>query len=167
MTALIGRQFLHRAAMGALSVAVVGLGTAPGALHAKDCTPVAGSINASLLGGEPTTALGTVTGGLAGATRAIVTSQAAQQDGSVKLVLRHDFVTTDGGVLTTEDVATWHPVPTREGAFLMSTDYTITGGTGRWEGASGTLSNEGVADTESGLLTLRYRGDVCTAEPAR
>ena len=47
------------------------------------------------------------------------------------------------------------------GQVNMSTTYTITGGTGAYSGATGQLTNDGVADTTNGLLTLRYAGEVC------
>jgi hypothetical protein len=37
----------------------------------------------------------------------------------------------------------------------------ITGGTGRFEGATGTISAFGAVDLNLGQLTLRYAGTVC------
>lgn len=126
------------------------------------CMPVAGTIDATVVGGEPLNVLGNVTGDLAGATRAVVLGQVAGDDGRVTLDLAHDFVTSNRGSLKTTDSAVWTPVPGREGVFHMSTTYTITGGTGAYDGASGQLVNDGVADTTTGLVTLRYAGEVCT-----
>ncbi|MCR9110969.1 MAG: hypothetical protein NXH94_19040 [Rhodobacteraceae bacterium] len=126
-----------------------------------DCQPVAGTIDATVVGGEPLNVLGNVTGDLAGATRAVVLGQKASDDGSVTLELAHNFVTFNRGSLATTDSAVWTPVPGREGVFHMSTSYTITGGTGAYDGATGELVNDGVADTTTGLVTLRYAGEVC------
>lgn len=126
-----------------------------------DCRPVAGTIDATVIGGEPLNVLGSVTGDLAGATRAVVLGQGAGDDGRVTLDLAHDFVTFNRGSLRTTDSAVWTPVPGREGVFHMSTTYTITGGTGAYDGATGQLLNDGVADTTTGLVTLRYAGEVC------
>lgn len=125
------------------------------------CMPVAGTIDATVVGGDPLNVLGNVTGDLAGATRAVVLGQTAGDDGLVKLDLAHDFVTFNRGSLRTTDSAVWTPVPGRDGVFHMSTTYTITGGSGAYEGATGQLVNDGIADTTTGLVTLRYVGDVC------
>ncbi len=37
----------------------------------------------------------------------------------------------------------------------------ITGGTGRFVGATGTLAARGAADLSQGQLTLRYAGTIC------
>jgi len=126
-----------------------------------ECRTVAGTIDASVVGGDPVNVLGNVGGDLAGATRAVVTSQGDGGEGKVTLELAHDFVTHARGSLKTTDSAVWTPVPGREGVFHMATDYTIQGGTGAFDGATGTLINDGVADTNTGLLTLRYAGEVC------
>lgn len=125
------------------------------------CTPVAGTIDATVVGGEPVNVLGNVSGDLAGATRAVVTGQAEGENGTVQLDLAHDFVTHARGSLKTTDKAVWTPVPGKSGVFHMATAYTIDGGTGAWAGAHGTLMNDGIADTNTGLVTLRYAGEVC------
>lgn len=131
-------------------------------LALADCRPVAGTIDATVVGGEPVNVLGNVSGDLAGATRAVLTGQSAGSDGKVELVLAHDFVTFGRGSLKTTDQAVWTPVPGKDGVFHMATIYTIDGGTGVFSGASGNLMNDGVADTNTGLVTLRYAGEVCT-----
>jgi hypothetical protein len=125
------------------------------------CQHVAGSIAATIVGGEPLNVLGSVSGTLEGATRAVVLSQAAGEDGRVTLNLTHDFVTLDGSSFKTMDKAVWTPVPGHEGVFHMRTAYTITGGTGTYEAVSGQLANDGIADTATGLVTLRYSGQIC------
>jgi hypothetical protein len=140
--------------------ATLAIAVAGGAAFAT-CEQVAGSITATIVGGEPLNVLGTVSGDLEGATRAVVMGQEAGEDGRVALDLTHDFVTLDGSSLKTMDKAVWTPVPGHEGVFHMRTTYTITGGTGTYAAASGELVNEGVAETTTGLVTLRYGGQVC------
>jgi hypothetical protein len=140
--------------------ATLAISVAGGAAFAA-CEQVAGSITAAIVGGEPLNVLGTVSGDLEGATRAIVLGQAAGEDGRITLDLTHDFVTLDGSSLKTQDNAVWTPVPGHEGVFHTRTTYTITGGTGTYAAASGQLVNDGVADTTTGLVTLRYGGQVC------
>lgn len=126
-----------------------------------ECRAVAGTIDATVVGGEPLNVVGNVSGDLAGATRAVVTGQSDGADGTVKLDLSHDFVTHGRASMKTADTAVWTPVPGKEGVFHMATEYTIKGGTGAFAGASGRLMNDGIADTNLGLLTLRYEGKVC------
>jgi hypothetical protein len=126
-----------------------------------ECRTVAGTIDASVVGGDPVNVLGNVSGDLAGATRAVITSQGDGGEGKVTLGLAHDFVTHARGSLKTTDSAVWTPVPGHEGLFHMATEYPIQGGTGAFDGATGTLVNDGVADTNTGLVTLRYAGEVC------
>lgn len=129
--------------------------------QAQTCRQVGGTIDATIVGGDPVNVLGSVKGDLAGATRAILTSRTEAEGGSVRLGLTHDFVTNDRNTLKTTDTAVWTPVPGRAGVFHMATQYEIVGGSGDYENASGSLQNEGIADTNSGLLTLRYSGEVC------
>lgn len=130
-------------------------------LARAECSPVAGTIDATIVGGEPTNVLGTVAGSLNGATRAVVTGQSQADDGTIRLDLAHDFVTRERGSLRTSDSAVWTPIPGHDGVFHMVTDYSIEGGTGNWAGATGSLRNEGIADTVTGLVTLRYEGEIC------
>ena len=126
------------------------------------CQNVAGTIDASVVGGEPVNVLGNVTGDLAGATRAVLIGQSEGENGTVILDLAHDFVTFGRSSLKTSDKAVWTPVPGYAGVFHMSTEYRIEGGSGAFAGASGSLMNDGIADTNTGLVTLRYSGEVCT-----
>ena len=151
-----------------LKLTVTGLAYAallvfPHMTWAGECSNVAGSIEATVVGGDPVNVLGIVSGDLAGAVRAVITSQADGENGTVLLGLSHDFVTDDQALLKTNDKAIWTPVPGNAGVFHMATSYEIVGGSGKYDGASGSLQNNGTADTNTGLLTLRYSGQVCTS----
>jgi hypothetical protein len=130
------------------------------------CHEVSGSISASVVTNPHVStglALGTVTGNLAGATMATFTAT-PESNGNLNLVLHHNFVTDSRDSLTTTDTGTLVPVPGLPGVFRMSVNYTITGGTGRFANATGSLQNHGEADLNTGLLTLTYSGQVCTAQ---
>ena len=86
-------------------------------------------------------------------------------DGSLRLKLTHNFVTDEGFLLQTEDTAKLTPVPGLKNVFQQSTEYKITGGTGRYAAARGTFINHGEADLGRGLLTLRYDGRICGLAP--
>ena len=115
----------------------------PGAAVAE-CRPVAGTIDATVLGGDP-----------------VLSGHSAENAGTVSLTLEHDFVTDTRGSLKTTDTAVWTPVPGHAGVFHMATEYAVVGGTGGFADAQGTLRNEGIADTNTGLVTLRYDGEIC------
>lgn len=136
----------------------------PGHGHAQEsteCISVSGAIAGNVTGTAPVTVLGTVTGDLAGATAATITQQTEGSNGHFELQLQHVFVTNERHSLRTVDKATWIPVPGKSGVFHMSTQYTIQGGTGKFNNAKGTLENHGEADTNSGLVTLGYSGQIC------
>lgn len=147
--------------IGTISLAAICLLALPQVALA-DCRAVAGTIDATVVGGDPVNVLGNVSGDLAGSTRAVLTRQSAGDAGKVNLTLAHDFVTHGRSSLKTTDTAVWTPVPGQDGVFHMATSYAIEGGTGAFEGATGSLINDGIADTNTGLVTLRYSGEVCT-----
>ena len=132
---------------------------------AKNCINISGTISGtvtSAAGASQTTVTGTVIGSLEGAVSATVTSLEPQTDGTVRLKLNHSFVTDAGDLLQTTDTAKLIPVPGLKNVFQQSTEYKITGGTGRFAAAKGTFTNHGEADLGRGLLTLRYDGRICS-----
>jgi hypothetical protein len=130
----------------------------------KGCITIAGTISgtvASEPGAAQTSIVGTVVGSLEGSVQATVTSLKPQADGTIKLELTHSFVTSEGALLKTEDTAKLTPVAGMPNVFQQTTEYKVTKGTGRFEGAKGTFTNHGETDLKRGLLTLRYEGKIC------
>lgn len=123
------------------------------------CRDVSGAIAGNVTG--PGTVVGVVMGDLEGATMATITDQKEQADGTVEVKLNHVFVTEARDSLQTDDTAVWNPIPGKSGVFHMITRYKITGGTGKFKKATGTLQNHGEADTNRGLVTLGYTGRIC------
>ena len=160
-----------RTVVGTLTIAAAlglgGLGTGSRIAHAEgSCRQVSGSISANVVTNTNVStglALGTVTGGLAGATMATFTVSAGS-GGNLNLVLHHNFVTDSRNALNTNDTGILVPVPGLSNIYRMSVSYTIAGGTGRFANATGTLQNHGEADLNTGLLTLTYSGQVCAAQ---
>lgn len=148
-----------------LSVLALGVSKVLGRQTADEsrCINVSGTIAANLT--SATQAQGTVTGDLAGSVTASFTAT-PQNDGSIALALQHIFVTERGDSLTTHDTGLLVPVPGATGVYRMTVQYTITGGTGRFAGAAGTLRNHGeaVLNSTPPQLTLRYSGQVCVPE---
>jgi hypothetical protein len=129
----------------------------------SSCIDVSGTIAANLTGASQ--AQGTVTGDLAGSVTASFTAT-PRNDGSIALALQHTFVTKRGDSLTTRDTGLLVPVPGATGVYRMTVQYDITGGTGRFAGATGTLRNHGEAILNSTppQLTLRYSGRICVPQ---
>jgi hypothetical protein len=163
------KRLVVRAAEGTAVLAVaLGLLVLAGGIRVAradgNCHHVSGSISANVIANSNVgLALGTVTGGLAGATMATFTASPGS-GGDLNLVLHHNFVTDSRDSLGTSDTGTLIPVPGLSNIYRMSVNYTITGGSGRFTGATGNLQNHGEADLNTGLLTLTYIGQVCTAQ---
>jgi hypothetical protein len=148
---------------GLFLTALLSAGPLPPLQNAADdqhCISVSGTIAANLT--AATEAQGTVTGDLGGSVTASFTAT-PQNDGSIALALQHIFVTERGDSLTTDDTGLLVPVPGAQGVFRMTVQYTVTGGTGKFAGATGTLRNHGEAVLSSNppQLTLRYSGQIC------
>jgi hypothetical protein len=134
----------------------------------KGCATISGTISGTVTspaGSSQTTVVGTVSGTLEGAVSATVTLLEPQQDGSVNLKLNHSFVTREGFVLQTADTAKLTPVAGMKNVYQQTTEYKVTGGTGRYAAAKGTFTNHGETDLGKGLLTLRYEGRICGLTP--
>lgn len=121
------------------------------------CENVSGTITAHFTG--PTTIEGTVTGGLEGAVSAVILDIRPSGQGALHVQLQHTFVTVDGDELFTMDQAVLSPVAPP--LYRMNTRYTIVGGTGAFEMATGFLLNHGEVDLESGSVSLSYHGRIC------
>jgi len=150
---------------GLITVAFLAVLALPSLAAAQDgpkCHEVSGTISANLTSGS--TAQGTVTGGLKGSVTASFTTT-PQSNGNIALSLHHVFVTESGDALTTQDNGMLVSVPDSPGVYRMTVQYTITGGSGQFAGATGALTNHGEAVLNSSppQLTLRYAGHVCRA----
>jgi hypothetical protein len=124
-----------------------------------DCKYVRGSIAKTRisLGTEPTRLLGTVTGVLNGAVTVTILSPPPNVR-SLDI-----FVTKSGDVLRAEGLPTRTPVPGEPGEFITHVDLTVVGGSGKYEGAYGTMEFDGLSHTAAVPPTaeLIYKGTVC------
>lgn len=129
----------------------------------RKCTSVSGVIAGTVISkadaAQPVV-LGTVTGSLQGAIQGVVTSLASQPSGVLELDISDHFVTHEGFVLETSDKAVLTPVGAA-GVYQQNTRYTVSGGSGRFEHASGTFTSHGETDLNRGLVTSRYEGEIC------
>ena len=128
------------------------------------CRPVGGSVMTNFV--SETTTLGPATGDLRGAVSATVLSQTAEGDALV-FTVQHHWVTEAGAtIFMAPAVAKTKPLTPQLYA-ILSYAVTITGGTGRFDGATGHLDVIGELDAAAGHTGFRYQGEVCFAAPSK
>ncbi len=127
------------------------------------CVPVGGALmtNIGAIAGE--TNLGPVFGDLAGSVAATILGE--NPNGTFNL--QHYWVTAAGETITFS-VAVLHPTYPTASTAIVAVPWgnyrsNITGGTGKFNGATGYLDYFGMADFGQNTLVLRYRGQVCYA----
>jgi len=127
----------------------------------KNCIHVGGSIITNFGAIDPNTTLGPATGDLRGAVAAtLLTAPQPGPNGTVLFNVQHHWVTESGdNIYFDHAVATTIPVSQTRFA-IVSYPTHIVGGTGRFAGATGDLTNIGEADLQAGTA-LRYFGQVC------
>ncbi|MFZ0592785.1 MAG: hypothetical protein WAM39_20160 [Bryobacteraceae bacterium] len=126
-----------------------------------NCKDVGGGILTNFV--DQTTTLGTATGDLAGGLGVDVLSVTAGANGSTIFHNHHHWVTVSGDTITLADAdATAYPTPI-QGLYGASykNGIEVTGGTGRFTGATGTLTAFGAVNLGPGQIVLRYAGQVC------
>ncbi len=130
----------------------------------NNCIHVGGSIITNFGAVDPNTTLGPATGDLRGAVAAtLLTAPQPGPNGTVLFNVQHHWVTESGdNIYFDHAVATTIPVSQTRFA-IVSYPTHIVGGTGRFAGATGDLTNIGEADLQAGTA-LRYFGQVCFAD---
>jgi len=133
--------------------------------HGDDehCVPVGGSVMTNFL--NSSTTLGTATGDLEGAVSAtLLGAPQSGPGGTVVFHVQHHWVTEGGDTLTIDPaVATTAPLSQTLFA-VVSYPVHISGGTGRFDGARGDITNIGEVDLSKNATVFRYTGQVCFAE---
>lgn len=159
------RRLAQRCITGALASCLVA-----GSAHAADpagdphCRPVGGTVMTNFI--SDTTTLGTATGDLPGAVSATILGEAFQGDKAV-FTVQHHWVTDAGDTIVMDQAtATTQALPPALFA-VLSYPVTVTGGTGRFSGASGKLEFIGEVDFATGRTVFRYHGDVCVAPSSK
>jgi hypothetical protein len=114
-----------------------------------------------------TKTLGTATGDLKGGTGIEVISTTPGSNGIMTFHNRHLWVTESGETIFMADGdAPAIPIPGMNGLFFTRyiNGVAITGGTGRFAGATGNLDIYGtidLRDPEHGIISLHYQGEIC------
>ncbi len=169
---------LSRAALIALAVCVPAMALFSGASSTPKaaaqpqsqqsvphCIPVGGTIMTNFGAIDQNTTMGTATGDLRGAVSG--TLLGAPQPGAGNTLVfhvQHHWVTESGDTLSF-DPATATTVPLSQTLFAILTyPVHLTGGTGKFVGATGDMNAIGEVDLVKGTV-FRYSGQVCFAAP--
>ena len=162
--------FVSLAVLAFASVAVTGghpatAGPTIAVASASDgCMLVGGMLLTNFGGIDQSTTLGTATGDLAGAVAGtLLGAPGPGSGGTVVFHVQHHWVTQSGDTLSF-DPATATTLPLSQTVFaIVSYPIHLTGGTGRFNGATGDLTAIGEVDLSSGTV-FRYSGKICFAE---
>jgi len=127
------------------------------------CAPVGGMLMTNLGAIDQSTTMGTATGDLRGAVGAKILST----DG-VHFVIQHHWVTEAGDTIlfnpVTEVATPLNPGQLGILGLTLPQPIQVTGGTGRFDGATGSIAAFGALDFPHGQTVFRYSGQVCFAE---
>jgi hypothetical protein len=136
----------------------------PNADRDRHCTPVGGSIITNFGAVDANTTLGPATGDLRGAVAAgLLAPPHPGPNNTVVFNIQHHWVTESGdNIYFDPAVATTAPLSQTRFAFITYPAH-IIGGTGKFAGATGDLTNIGEADLAAGTA-IRYSGQVCFAD---
>ena len=129
-----------------------------------NCAPVGGSIITNLGVIDQNTTLGMATGDLRGAVGATILSVSQGPGNTTLFHVQHHWVTESGDTIFI-DKTTATTTQVAPGLFAVLT-YPVhfSGGTGKYNGATGDLTAIGEADLNTGHTVFRYSGKVCFAE---
>ncbi len=171
-----GRGIVKMAAALALGVLLLAVGGQSGGRNAAvgirylgdgnaHCTPVGGTVITNFGAIDQNTTMGTATGDLKGAVSGTLLRVPEQVGNTLVFHVQHHWVTESGDTIYFDPAtATTIPIPQipmPQTLFAVVTyPVHITGGTGKFAGASGQLTNIGEVDLVKGTV-FRYSGQVC------
>jgi len=128
------------------------------------CVPVGGAFMTNLGGFGDNTTLGVATGDLKGALGVQILGESSGPNGTAIVTVQHHWVTESGDALFIDkaDATGVFVAP----GLLAITNYPthISGGTGKFKGATGDMTAIGEVDFNSGQVIGRYIGQVCYAK---
>ena len=123
--------------------------------QAQSCQSISGTVDAAFVSSNEIR--GTIAGSVQGDAFATVDELTQRGAGAYHVLLRHRYVTADGEVRTTDEGVL---TPVNPPLFQFNNRLTVTGGTGVFATATGTIHAHG-AVTLGGAIELRYHGRVC------
>jgi len=129
----------------------------------RHCLPVGGTVMTNFGAIDLNTTMGIATGDLRGAVSGTLLGPPQLVSGTVVFHIQHHWVTESGDTLTFDPaVATTAPISQTLFAVITYPVH-VTGGTGKFAGATGDITNIGEVDLTAGTV-FRYSGQVCFAE---
>jgi hypothetical protein len=135
--------------------------TLPICAQSAQCAPVGGVLITNIAAIDGIYNLGPVFGDLQGSVAANIVS--VNSDGTY--TLQHYWVTTSGATILMKPAVLTPTYPTSDHNIVAvpwgNHSSTISGGTGKFVGATGTINYFGMADFNKSTLVLRYSGTVC------
>jgi len=121
----------------AATLLLAGVGLGENSYAAQHCQPIGGTVMTNFAVVNASTTLGVVDGDLKGAVAATILNITQGSNGTVIFTVQHHFVTQSGDVILT-DVATATSTVVAPGLYaILNYPVHITGGTGRFAGATG------------------------------
>lgn len=127
------------------------------------CEIVGGTISTNFL--DRSSTLGVATGTLAGGLGVDASGPSpGTSAGSLVFHNHHRWVSAAGDTILFGDAdATAYPVQDAPGLYALTykAGLHIVGGTGKFNGATGTLQTFGAIDIDTGQIVLRYSGRLC------
>jgi hypothetical protein len=128
----------------------------------KHCASVGGAFMTNVGGFGANTTLGVITGDIKGAVGVQILNIQTGSDGTTTITVQHHLVTEAGDTVEIQQ-AQAIGVFVAPGLFAITNyHFQVTGGTGRFDGATGDMSAIGEADFNAGHLIGRYSGQLCT-----
>ena len=154
-------RFVNTSKAFSVLAAIVTL-IAVAAAQSKHCTPAGGMLMTNLGAVDAATTMGVATGDLKGAVGATILSTEGTGD-TLILHVQHHWVTESGDTLDFAP-ATATTTQVAPGLYAMVTyPVHLKGGTGKFAGATGDITNIGEADLGTGRVVTRYVGQICYA----
>ncbi len=135
----------------------------------QTCAPVGGVLFTNVAAIENRINFGVVYGDLAGSVAAAIVAGPETVGfpgpARIRFTVQHYWVTDKGDILLFKPaIATADPTSKKNVVSIVYDDYvgTITGGTGKFANATGTVKFMGAVDFNENHLVLRYAGEICT-----
>ena len=136
----------------------------------RDCQHISGHIAGQIIGPSSLcdgalTEIGTFTdsgGNILGTFVACVTSQQQEGNGAIKLQAYHTYTTNSGDTFTTSDSIVLSPIDPP--IYRVDNRALITGGTGVFQDAFGFILDKGTFDTQTGVVSVDFHGQICTSQ---
>ena len=130
---------------------------------AKVSQNVSGHISGQIIGpnqacGGALTEVGTFTGQPGGTFVACVTNQQQRGNGALVFDLVHTYATENGDTFTTSDHVVAAPI--NPPVYRINNSADVTGGTGRYEHASGFIHDQGTLNLATGVVSVDYHGRI-------